>query len=255
MDFERVKTRVSHLLRVARDDAATEGEIENAIRAARNLMLAYHLDEADLESTGGPQKPEMGRATSRTKFSRIALWEKDLAHFVADLIGGVCWHSSRNSEATRTLLNGRLKQFGAVVFYGIEEEAQLARETYEELATTIFTMAMAKYGSAYRGDGGIYAEGFVEGLDRQLGNANRQAESSGRELVARSTAIVQAKKNRADHWLRNECNIYLVRGSRSYGANGSDNARGEGESDGRNCDMSGVGAKRAKLSGMPKLLR
>ncbi len=113
MDFERVKTRVSHLLRVARNDAATEGEIENAIRAARNLMLAYHLDEADLESTDGPQKPEMGRATSRTKFSKVALWEKDLAHFVANLIGGVRWYSSRNSEATRTLLNGcqRLRDF------------------------------------------------------------------------------------------------------------------------------------------------
>ena len=84
---------------------------------------------------------------------------------------------------------------------------------------------------------------------------NRQAESSGKELVARSTAIVQAKKNRADHWLRHECNIYLVKGSRSYGANGSDRARHEGESDGRNCDVSGVGAKRGKLPGMPKLLK
>ena len=120
---------------------------------------------------------------------------------------------SRNNEATRTFLNGRLKQFGAVVFYGIEEETQLAAETYEELATTIFTMAMAKYGSAYRGNGGIYAEGFVEGLERQLSNANREAESSGTELVVRSAAIVQAKKNRAEHWLRDECRINLMRGS------------------------------------------
>jgi hypothetical protein len=255
MDLERVKTRVSCLLQVARDDAATEGEIENAIRAARNLMLAYHLEEADLESTGDAQSSQMGRATSRTNFGKAALWEKDLAYFVVDLIGGVCWYYSRNNVETRRLVNGRLRQFGAVVFYGIEEEAQLAKETYEELATTIFTMAMAKYGSAYRGDGGIYAEGFVQGLSRQLRNADRQAESSGRDLVARSTAIVLAKKNRAEHWLRYECNIHLTRGTRSYGASGSDHAWDDGESDGRNCDVSGVGAKRAKLSGMPKLLR
>ena len=250
MSLERIKARVAQLLRVARDDAATEGEIANAIQAARNLMLAHHLEEADLQTADGSPQPAMGRTMAWTKFTNVAAWEKRLAHFVCRLIGGVGWYYAWQER----LIDGRLKRVGTVTFYGIAAETELASEAYEELATTIFTMARAKYGGAYRSDGGTYAEGFVAGLMEQLRKANQCATSSGTELVARSTAIADAKLNRAKHWLTTECDIRIVYSSPSYGASGSHDAHAEGTEDGRRCDLSGVGAKRSRLASEPKLL-
>jgi hypothetical protein len=43
VDIERVKGRIRKLLATAADDAATEGEIDNAVRFARQMLAAHHL--------------------------------------------------------------------------------------------------------------------------------------------------------------------------------------------------------------------
>ena len=44
-----IKEKIKKLLRVAENDAATEGEIDNAVRAARALMLKHSIEVGDVK--------------------------------------------------------------------------------------------------------------------------------------------------------------------------------------------------------------
>jgi hypothetical protein len=249
MNLDRVKERIAKLLRVAKDDAATQGEIDNAIRAARYLMMEYHVEEADLAAAGSPE-PAMGQATKKTRYAKIPAWEQSLAAFVARLVGGVCWYKLTDWQ----FREGRYKCASSITYFGAAEDAALAAEVYEELATAIVVMAVAKYGGAYRGDGGMYAEGFVAGLCRQLSQMNGDLRSTGTDLATRSSAIVEAKRQRAKEWLATTQGIRLVTAPRPRGAGGSLGAYDRGKMDGREYDTSGVGGRRDKLAPPSKLL-
>ena len=44
MDINKVKDTIRKLLNTAGNEAASEGEIENAVKSARNLMHAYNVE-------------------------------------------------------------------------------------------------------------------------------------------------------------------------------------------------------------------
>ena len=245
MDIDKVKDKVRKLLAVAANDAAQGNEIENALKAARTLMQAYHLEEGEI-GEGETEKPlEFDKAERAFTGSRVVQWECLLANFVCKFIGGVSWYRHKTTQ----LRSGRMQQVGCAVFYGPEEEVALAVEMQEALTTTIIMLARAKYNSWARSNGATYAQGFVAGLQLQLTDADKESSASttGNALVVQSAAITLRKRQLAAEWLSEKQGIRLRSGSRLGGSRGSGDARNSGQSDGKNFDLSGLGRKSAKI--------
>lgn len=259
VDLDKVKARIRAMLNTAADDAATEGEIDNALRFARAMMQQHHLEESDLAEEPADQYEDIARAPKGTAAAvvgkKLFAWEGWLAHFCSKFVGGVGHYLDSDIQiARRGRLavwdeNGEVRMGKAVVFYGVAEDALLAKELYDDLRTTIITMARLTWGGCYQGDGGAYAEGFVEGLNTKLRKAAEQerleAAGNGRALILidRREDLIERKTELAKSWLANERGIKLRRGTGRSGANGSRQARSEGRADGAAAQ---VGVSRTK---------
>lgn len=266
-NLEQVKDTVRKLLNLARNDAATDGEINNALKFAQRMMSEHHLSEDDLGQEPEDQYEAIDQAECGQTFTsvgrKIYLWESQLARFCAAFVGGVKYYASHSQSVQRSAAgiataNGDYgKRF---CFYGLSDEARLAGELFDDLRLTIITMGKLKFGGCYRGDGGMYSEGFVDGLfDRMYAEreserkeAKKLVEQSGQStalvLVERRADLVQRKEQRATDWLTKDKGITLVSGSRRSGAYGSSSARSEGMADGRKANPSVTRAKRLTAS-------
>ena len=245
MDIEKVKDRVAKLLATAGNISATDGEVENALRAARSLMQAYHLEEADCAAKDGqPEDDRFDRQKTSFLSSRRICWECNLAWFICEFLGSVQYYTQRGSSH---LIDGQIKATGQFCYYGPADEIPLAIQLHEELATVIVAMAKARYGSWARGDGATYAEGFVQGLRSQLSKADREARKTetGTALAVRCEALVTAKKAKAKTWLATDQGVRLGRGSGLGGSRGSLGARSQGRADGKAYDVSRPSSRKA----------
>lgn len=238
MSIEQVKDTIRKLLNLARNDAAAEGEINNAIRFARRMMNQHNLSEEDLaenpEQSFREQMGAVGSATMQcvrvgSQSRNVSTWEKWLATFVCKFVGGPrCYTDDedaprRNDRGIVELGNDGEPIFTrGIVFYGIAEEVQLAASLHRELATTIASMARLRWGGCFRGPGRSYAEHFVRGLSEQIHEEDQQeliaAQSDSRAMIVinQRKALTNAKRVRAEQWLRDEYGIHLtsVGGSR-----------------------------------------
>ena len=61
-NVERVKDTIRKLLNLAANDAATEGEVNNAIRFARKLMLEHQLSDDDCKAGDESDEERIARA-------------------------------------------------------------------------------------------------------------------------------------------------------------------------------------------------
>lgn len=256
MTLENAKDKIRKLLRVAENDAATDGEIENAMRAAQALMHAYHLSEEEVKNQPEDVKREI-KFTQRqawTKGARLSTWEIDLIHFICKFLGTVQWYYISGSVERRDT-NGILKrnpETGEVLkqtqltFFGPADEVELALEMLEELQTVIYTMARLKYGTTFKGAGRSYAEGFTAGLQTKLKKVNQQltSDSTSRALVVQSNAIVEVVKKDAKKWLQQAAGIKLRAGDSRERMRNDSSAYGQGKQDGMNTDVTANRKKR-----------
>jgi len=257
-DVERVKNRIRKLLNVAKNDAATEGEIDNALRFAKDMMDSHHLSEEDLVD----EPEDQYKAAAAAKRDRVFVsaagkfytWEKWLSSFVAEFVGGVGVYLDRGKRIARdhrgvVILDDWGEPYRAVryCFYGIAEDVHIAAELFHELRLTIKAMARLRWGSCYVKDGGVYCEGFVMGLctkiERQKKRQRQIAQQSGSTalvLVDRRNDLVAFKKKKATDWLAKSVGIRLSKASADPygGANGSSQAYCEGIEDGERADVS-----------------
>ncbi len=247
-DQDRIKQRVKKLLNLGGDGSAFEGEIENAMRLAAQLMDEHHLTEEDLSDTDvGSQGPEMGTATAFGGGRNRATWECILAHAICDSVGGIKYYidtAVRRDRKTGILVkkNGQAQMAGSFVFYGIAEDVALATDLFDEFRQTIATMGDLKWGGVYRGQGRSYCEGFSSALHA------REKTRQRRERQAACTAIVVRKADEATKWL-SEAKGIKVRKSSGGGRGGQHfgDAYSDGRSDGSRANLSGQ--RRGKLPG------
>jgi len=245
-----IKTKIMGLLNISKDDAASEAEIETAVRLARRMMERHHLSEDDLvdspedqeQAARDAEKANTGTAVGR----KIYRWEKTLAIYVRDLIGGIgCYTSGLEAAKTPAGLvirdgAGRCTYSRHVYFYGIAEDVQTACRLYDELRTAVIALARIRYGSVYKGDGGRYAEGFIDGLQIQMEKETEQKKlaaglQTNRQqmvLIERRNHLIRVKKQTAENWLRNSEGVKLRNSPISEGANGSESAFRSGRQDG-----------------------
>lgn len=253
---DKIKDRIRKLLNLANDSAAFEGEIDNALRFARKLMLAHNVTEKDLQSPGDPHaeaaKSEYAQADAFTHGSGLSLWEGRLMDAVCKLVGSCDNYRTHERREKRTALgtlvfdqDGNPVRTTRVVFFGPAEDARDAAELFHEWAHTIATMGRLKFGGCFRGDGRAYCEGFVKGILSVLETINQEErkeisyQSTGTALVLRhSLDLMEAKRLHAGKWLRQNEGIKLRQGGQRQGNRNDAGAFGAGFSDGRNSNFS-----------------
>lgn len=261
--------KIRKLMAIAGDGAASEAEIENALRHAQRMMDAHHLTEADLAHEPQDDFAAVDRATfNRYRSfvgSKVYHWEGLLASYVAMLVGiGVYTEGLQIVRKNGVVqFNERGKRYVGVplVFYGIDEDAQLATQLYDELRLMIASMARLRWGQVYRGEGGAYCDGFVSGLILKLDESRESEKEAAQKLLAdstdtnrshalilieRRTALVEYKREKADDWIAKR-GVRLGKRRRTSGSlSGSDQAYNEGRTDGRATDVTAT--RRRKLT-------
>lgn len=254
LSIDKVKDRVRKLLNLAHDDAAAEGEIDNALRFAKQLMDEHHLSEDDLSQEPEDQYKQIENSPKCSQFvsvsGRIYAWESGLSMFCARFVGGVgTYIDSRKTPARdhrgMAILHPRTNEPYAarrICFYGIAEDVALAAELFHELRLSIIASAILKFGGYCKGDGGYYCEGFVAGLREKTRKAEEQSkplasDSKALVLVDRRKDLIERKKDAGNEWLKSQ-GIKLCSGSHRSGASGSSDSFHEGRSDGRSTDVS-----------------
>jgi hypothetical protein len=208
-EFERVMRVLRALDRTANNQASTEAEKRNALRAMQQLMLKNNLSREDVEDENTDQV-HFTRMSCAVNSSRACQWEKELAAYLCDtIVTTVQWYVARSGH--RTLF----------AFYGPREDVKVTIGLFRELLLSIAASARLNYGGHSRGSGASYAEGYVAGLprftseltdDSNAASTKNPAQAAGSEsLVAASRALVLHKA--AKEWLAQECHIRLVHAS------------------------------------------
>ncbi len=204
-EYDRILKRVRALHRTASNEASTEGEVRNALRAMQALMLAHNLNRSDILEEDNTSHLGMTKRACPLNGVRTCRWETSLAFYLTkEVFPTVQFYSDRRGH--RSLF----------WFYGPVDDVDQTIGLFQEMLLTIATAARLKYGGHSRGSGASYAEGYVAGLPRsQRPHKNDgQTPISQHALVhARSLAVQSA----ALEWLDVECGIRLVTSRASSG--------------------------------------
>lgn len=268
MTDDKVKERIRALLNTANNAAATDGEIETALRFAKSMMRKHHLSEDDIVERVEDELTSADFARYRVVIGKkFFKWELDLAYFAKEMVGGVNRYRDSTMHAKRAIGN-RLTEWDkhgnnimgkSIVFYGVDDDALTAALLYQEMRLTIITLAKMKWGGCYKGDGGTYAEGFVSGLITKLRkDENEEVKflkgtvptDPKHALIVQRNELIATKERMADEWLETENGIKLVAGQGLTGANGSGAAWVQGREDGSASDVNVRRRSRAKRLGV-----
>lgn len=226
MDKPKIIDKIRKLLTIAKCEGASEAEILNAMSHAETLMDNFQVSDADLEHTIQDDYTTIDNAkfgTSRSTLSgKIFAWESALAVYVERLTNVKCYIDHNK-------MGFGIKPGKGVIFYGIIEETQLAQEIYNELRSIISTIAYGLYFSAYKGEGGLYAQGFVNGLLSQLKKVTINPNNA---LIIRRQELIQYKQNKSDDWLSEVKKVNLRKGQALGGARGNLDAYKTGQEHG-----------------------
>lgn len=203
-EFDKVLRRLKALDRTAKNEASTDGERRNALRAIQAMMLQNNLTREDIREDDNTDQVSFARISCYVNGTRAYAWESSLSMYVCEhVFTNVQVYSCRGGKRT------------TLTFYGPLDDVRNAIQLYRELLLTIAALAKQKYGGYTRGSGASYCEGYVAGLPREEAPAQAQSESS----VVSATTLIQTRmlalKSSATQWLRDECEITLQSVSRT----------------------------------------
>lgn len=248
-NIEQIKSDIRAMLNLAKNDAAAEGEIENAMKFARRYMVMYNLTEEDVAVDPNHidlsfiDELEIVEVECDIPDRQLATWESSLATVVSKTIGSVQVFLKHVAVKNKYggfvyTANGKAKQETVPTFVGPMEEALLARELYESLCAKIAAMAFLKYGTVARGAGRSYGDGFVAGLYNQIKTVDAQlaVEHKSNALVVQSNIVATKKLEKADEYI----NKYVgkLRNGTQSKVNHYSGAYYDGVNDGKKADMS-----------------
>ena len=251
---DRIKRRIRGLLNLAAGDGAAEGEIDNAMRMAAELMQEHHITQADVEAEaaaaqacGAPAaKVEMGQADGVCGTSKLSTWESVLSTAVEILVGSVKCYRTHAQVKTGSVF-GATESRSVLRFYGPAEDAQLAAGLFDEWRQVIGTMAVGLYKGCWKGDGAMYAYGFATTLckrAREAAQARTQISTASTQAIVHVASgtladVLRHKQQLASNWLRDEMKIKLCSGGRGGGySSGSVSALAQGRADGSRAEFS-----------------
>lgn len=147
MSQDKIIDRVRKMLALANNAAATEGERDNAMRMAHNLLAKHNLDLADVGST----QPEEKRIEQVARMS-VYPWARGIAHSIAGLF--FCeYYFSRGSGKT-----------AHHYFVGKTSNAITAQEISQYVLDSVFKELRQRFGS----DTSPTARGFATGVETAI---------------------------------------------------------------------------------------
>ena len=211
--LNKIRARIVKMLTLAKDGGASEGEVENATRMARQLMNEYNIDASELqEAERGTVKVGDHVGMKKTVFED---WEKQLTlvcEFVCDV-----------KPYTSTLAAGQ-----EVHFVGLPTDVAIARELYSTLLITVKTMAKQRCGAGWTRSHRSYCLGFVDSLVRKA-----QAERDKSDSSTPAGAIVLRKDVLVKKYVEENLKFHYERAADIHDRD----AFMRGQADGRNADI------------------
>lgn len=104
MAEEKILSRIRKMLALANDEAASEGERDNAMRMAHNLMSKYQLDMHDVSKHMRDAEDPRGRFD---EFGYCATWARYVRKAVADLFMCKYYYTTVNAMKDNSTFIGR----------------------------------------------------------------------------------------------------------------------------------------------------
>lgn len=172
---DRILDRIRKMLALANDQAASEGERDNALRMAQNLLLKYNLTQQDLDAHErekvDPRGKYMGEGWSM-------LWAKRIRMHIAYLF--MCkYYYGRKINATKC----------AHYFVGRESNATTAMWMSDYVISSILKQARMLYKHNLSPESRSFATGAEIALCKRV---NELRATSQQELTSTGSAIVIA---------------------------------------------------------------
>lgn len=248
-DIDRIKEKLAKLLRLGEDNAASEGEIQNALHLATQMMAKHQLTRADIDMAAADPiaKVALGRHFAFCKGATLTTWESSLTSFVKNFIGSVsCYNAGKmpirkNGIAADFFAADSAREAIAIAYYGSDDDARCAASMFEELRDAVATMAIIRWGGWMRGEGGAYAYGFVCGLleaHRSAVQSLTHQDATTTALMLKSESFSLAIVEKGKTWLATTHGVQLRarKGTRRVGYTGANarTAMNEGRRDGAN---------------------
>lgn len=251
--IEKIIGRIRKLFAIAADKGATSHESQSAINMANSLMDKFHLSEEDIGESVDSASIGMARFHAYVG-PAVYTWESMLGGFISEFTHVPVYIDARKNRAVSATGSLRYKQGKpwdgkSFVFYGVAEDAIIAAMLYESLHDMISANAVLRYGKAYKGNGALYAQGFVDGLHDQLMNARaanaKLSDESPLTLIIQREGIIRRKQEMAKEWLRRQGET-LINRAHSRGASGDLHAYAKGVHDGKQTNVSADRRKKLK---------
>lgn len=237
VDNDKVKDKIRKLLTLANDPGAFEGEVNNALRFARRLMVEHNIKESDVNKPQDKKNPEdfEYQQVNVYSFGRdLTKWESTLMCAIVELVGTI-QHYRTNQKVPKRNDHGGVEKgprgeertVTKMVFYGPTADARDSADLFNEWVHIIVTVARMKFGSYVRGGARSYCEGFAYGLYVQVTAIKKEEKTENTQGTGRALAIVNAnqlmdaKKRYALEWLKKEQNVTLKK-TRAHKNRGDD---------------------------------
>jgi hypothetical protein len=175
-DTNRILSRVRKMMALANDAGATEGERDNALRAAHATLAKYNLDMAQVEAATGTK--EEGREMQADSYLGRP-WARVISLSIAQLY--FCHYFS--SGKGRTVKH---------VFVGRTSNCITAKEMSKFIVEAVYKEA-SKYGrSMFEGGEGASARAFATGAAHRIYDRCEKLRKEAEAPKATGTALVLA---------------------------------------------------------------
>jgi hypothetical protein len=222
-ETQKIIERVRKMLNLANDAGAAEGERDNAMRMAHNLMLKFNIDASQLEATGRAQKE--ARIEKGLEFYGRP-WARNVAYNVARLF--FCSYLTRSKYRSKEAVH---------LFIGRESNAITASEIARFAVESIMREGKRKQRAA--GGDNDWFRSFCWGAANSINRRVSQmlAEATGQHVPGSSMALVVYRNEDSENQSFIDQRYPKLRKSRSGKGIGSFEGRQQGTEYGKSVSL------------------
>lgn len=116
---ESIIKKIKGLLAIA-DDGKNDEESQSAFLLAQKLMIKHDIQQSDVETRDEKQEIIKGQAVA---YKKLFWWERQLAGIIANNFRVKFYYHNR-------VLNGEKRRKSSIIFFGFENDVNLAKEMY-----------------------------------------------------------------------------------------------------------------------------
>lgn len=209
--LEATKAKVRKLLKLARDEGAMEGEVENAMRFARQLMDKYNLTEACVAIDEDPE----GEKT----MENMTVGDAYPTH---SYMFGFAWAVCTVTDTAWYIMTSYSGK-KSVRFYGLPHDVQVACELFDAVHTTAWAMSRA-HGREVKREGLAVLpkeiercrRSYLRGMSQRLQERARemtQESKDDKDTGTQTTAIIVVKDAALSLYAEKKLNLRKGRSS------------------------------------------